>query len=116
MRLNPHYPPYYLYELGLAQFGLNRLDDAAASLEKALALSPEDYWSRRLLLATYGLLGRREKAAKLLDDMKKAGEHQGRLAYLDPLTIRGITYWHPFAERADAERFADGLRKAGVPD
>lgn len=65
MRLNPHYPAYYLYQLGLAQFGLNRLDDAAQSLENALALNAEDYWSQRLLLSTYGLLGRREKAAKL---------------------------------------------------
>jgi adenylate cyclase len=116
MRLNPHYPPYYLYQLGLAQFGLKRLDEAAASLEKALALNREDYWSQRLLLSTYGLLGRREKASKLLEEMQKAGERRGRSAYLDPITIRGITFWHPFSDRADAERFADGLRKAGVPD
>ena len=116
IRLNPHSPSYYLYQLGLAQFGLNRLDDAAVSLEKALALNPEEYWSQRLLLSTYGLLGRREKAAKLLDEMNKAGVRRGSLAYLDPITIRAITYWYPFAARADAERFADGLRKAGVPD
>jgi TolB-like protein/Flp pilus assembly protein TadD len=116
IRLNPHSPSSYLYQLGLAQFGLNRLDDAVASLEKALALNPEDYWSHRLLLSTYGLLGRREKAAKLLEEMKKAGERKGRIAYNDPITIRAITYWYPFAARADGERFADGLRKAGVPD
>jgi len=116
IRLNPHSPSYYLYQLGLAQFGLNRLDEAAASLEKALALNPEDYWSQRLLLSIYGLLGRREKATKLVDEIKKASERKGRYAYQDPITIRGITYWYPFAARADAERFADGLRKAGVPD
>ena len=116
IRLNPHSPSYYLYQLGLAQFGLNRLDEAAASLEKALALNPEDYWSQRLLLSIYGLLGRREKATKLVDEIKKASERKGRYAYQDPITIRAITYWYPFAARADAERFADGLRKAGVPD
>ncbi len=115
MRLNPHYPPYYLYQLGLAQFGMNRLDDAAASLQRAIAINPDDYWSQRLLLATYGLLGRRADAAKLLDAIKGSGA-AGRLAQYDPLTIRASTYWYPFAKSADAERFAEGLRRAGVPE
>ena len=68
IRLNPHYPPHYLYQLGLAQFGMKRLDEAAASMERAIALNRDDYWSQRLLLATYGLLGRRADAAKLLGD------------------------------------------------
>jgi TolB-like protein/class 3 adenylate cyclase len=115
MRLNPQYPLHYLYQLGLAQFGLKRLDDTTASLEKALTLNREDYWSQRLLLSTYGLLGRREQAAKLLEDMRKAGERRG-LSFVDPITIRAISYWYPYEERADAERFAEGLRKAGVAD
>jgi len=115
MRLNPHYPPYYLYQLGLAQFGMKRLDEAATSLERALALNRDDYWSQRLLLATYGLLGRRADAAKLLETIK-ANEKRGWLASFDPLTVRAATYWFPFAERADLERFAEGLRKGGVPE
>ena len=38
------------------------------------------------------------------------------LTDFDPLTIKGITYWHPFANAADADRFAEGLRKAGLPE
>jgi TolB-like protein/class 3 adenylate cyclase len=115
IRLNPHYPPYYLYQLGLARFGMKRLDVAATSLERALALNRDDYWSQRLLLATYGLLGRRTDAAKLLETIK-GNEKRGWVALFDPLTIRAATYWYPFAERADVERFAEGLRKAGVPE
>jgi adenylate cyclase len=115
IRLNPHYPPYYLYQLGLAQFGMKRLDEAATSLERALALHRDDYWSQRLLLATYGLLGRRPDAARLLETIKK-NEKRGSIASMDPLTIRASTYWYPFAERADVDRFAEGLRKAGVPE
>lgn len=115
IRLNPHYPPHYLYQLGLAQFSMNRLDDAAASLQRALALNRDDHWSQRLLLATYGLLGRRADAAKLLDAIK-GRDQRGLHASRDPLTVTAITFWHPFANRADAERFADGLRKAGVPE
>jgi TolB-like protein/class 3 adenylate cyclase len=115
IRLNPHYPPYYLYQLGLARFGMKRLDEAAASLERSLALNRYDHWSQRLLLATYGLLGRRADAAKLLETIK-GNEKRGWVAVYDPLTIRASTYWYPFTERADVERFAEGLRKAGLPE
>ena len=115
IRLNPHFPPRYLYQLGLAQFGVQRLDAAANSLERAIALDRNDYWSQRLLLATYGLLGRREQASKLLEAMK-GKDQRGRIAYFDPVTIKGIAYWHPFANQTDVERFAEGLLKAGVPD
>ena len=115
IRLNPHYPPYYVYQLGLAQFAMNRLDVAATSLERALTLNRDDYWSQRLLLATYGLLGRAADAAKLLEAIK-GNEKRGYIAVFDPLTIRAAAYWYPFAERTDAERFAEGLRKAGVPE
>jgi adenylate cyclase len=115
IRLNPNYPPHYLYQLGLAQFGMKRLDEAVTSLERAIALNRDDYWSQRLLLATYGLLDRRADAAKLLDAIK-GNEKRGRLAAYDPLTITASTYSYPFANRADVERFAEGLRKAGVPE
>ena len=64
MRLNPHFPSGYEYQRGLAQFGLNRMTEAAASLERAVALNPDDYWSQRLLLSIYGLLGRRDDTAR----------------------------------------------------
>jgi TolB-like protein/Flp pilus assembly protein TadD len=116
MRLNPHYPSQYLYQLGLARFGMKRLDEAAAALERAISRNPEDYWSPRLLLATYGLLGRRPEAAKLMEAIKKWDAQRGGAATMDPMTIRASSYWYPFANPADAERFAEGLRKAGVPE
>ena len=67
------------------------------------------------MLATYGLLGRREDAAKVIAAIKEK-DHRGRVAFMDPMTIKALAYWHPFANPADAERFADGLRTAGVPE
>jgi tetratricopeptide (TPR) repeat protein len=110
MRLNPHYPPFYLYKLGLAEFGMERYAEAAESLERAIALNPDDRWSTRLLLATYGLLGSRNEAAGLLD--RAGNSWRG----MDPLTVRGVAFWYPFKEPADARRLAEGLRQAGVPD
>lgn len=115
MRLNPHYPPQYLYQLGLAQFGMKRLDAAAASLEGALERNPDDYWSQRLLLSIYGLLGRKEKAARLYEEVKRGAESRG-LVIVDPISASAISFWYPFSSDEVAGRFADGLRKAGVPD
>ncbi|MBI2754417.1 MAG: adenylate/guanylate cyclase domain-containing protein [Betaproteobacteria bacterium] len=115
IRLNPHYPPQYLYQRGLAQFGMNRLEDAATALQRAITVNPDDYWSQRLLLATYGLLGRGNDASKLLEAIKSK-DRRGLEAYADPITITAMAFWHPFASPVDAARFADGLRKAGVPE
>ncbi len=110
MRLNPHFPAFYLYELGLAQFGLGAFQEAAATLEKATALNSEDRWSYRLLLATYGHLGRITEAEHILEITDRHGRGS------DPISIRAVTFWYPFKESADRERLATGLRKANVPD
>jgi TolB-like protein/Flp pilus assembly protein TadD len=116
MRLNPHYPSYYLYQLGLVYFGMEQFDEAAISLEQATALNPDDRWSYRLLLATYGLLGRREDATKALQAINERDNKRGWQSRFDPLTIRTSAFWLPFKEPADAERLAQGLRNAGFPD
>ena len=115
MRRNPHYPSFYLYQLGLARFGLGQLDRAAISLEQAVALNPDDRWSYRLLLATYGLLNRNVEAEKALSAIMER-DRRGWLHFFDPLTIRTSVYWLPFKEKVDAERFIEGLRNAGIPD
>ena len=115
IRINPHYPADYLYQRGLAQFGLKNLAAAATSLEDALRLNPEDYWSQRLLLSVYGSLGRAEQAARLYKQIKAAAERRG-MAFLDPVTVSAVSFWYPFQSASEARRFAEGLRKSGVPD
>ncbi|MCA1477243.1 MULTISPECIES: adenylate/guanylate cyclase domain-containing protein [unclassified Bradyrhizobium] len=110
MRLNPFSPPSYFYELGLAQFGLEQFQSAAASLERAIALNSDDRWAYRVLLAAYGHLGRKADAERIFSLAEK--NRQG----LDPLSIRGTAFWYPFKDSADWERMATGLRLANVPD
>ncbi len=110
MRLNPHYPASYLYEIGLARFGIDDFDGAARALEKAIAINPADRWSSRLMISTLGHLGRKQDAAREID--RVAANWRG----FDPLSVRGIAFWYPFEREADAIRLAEGLRKAGVPD
>ena len=110
IRLNLHYPTSYLYELGLVRFGMEEFDEAALALERAVTLNPDDRWASRLLIATLGHLGLAGEAAAAID--KAEANWRG----FDPLSVRGVAFWYPFQEPADAERLADGLRKAGVPD
>jgi len=114
-RLNPHYQSSYLYQRGLAQFVAKRLTEAATSLEGAIAMNPDEHWSQRLLLATYGSLGRRSDAEKLAATMRSQ-DKRGLMANRDPLSIHALAYWYPFSKPEDAKRFADGLAKAGIPD
>ena len=115
MRLNPHYPSSYAYQRGLALFVLNRQDEAAASLKRAIELNPDDYWSQRLLLAVYGQSGKRDDAQRLAESIR-SNDRKGLFGGHDPLSIRGLTYWYPFAKPEDAKRFASGLAKAGIGD
>ena len=110
MRLNPHYPASYLYEIGLARFGVDDFEGAARALEKAIAINPTDRWSSRLMISTLGHLGRKQDAALEID--RVADNWRG----FDPLSVRSTAFWYPFEHETDANRLAEGLRKAGVPD
>jgi TolB-like protein/class 3 adenylate cyclase len=110
LRLNPYYPTSYLYELGLARFGLQEYDAAVVALQQAVTLNPTDRWSSRLLIATLGHLDRADEAVAIIDRIKESWRG------FDPLSVHSIAFWYPFKEPVDAERLAEGLRKAGLPD
>jgi adenylate cyclase len=111
MRLDPNYPALFPYYLGLAQFGLEQFADAAASLETAVKLNPDDSFSHLLLGATYGYLGRTPRAASAIARYNDIRVSRGYI----PLSIYDAPHlW--FFKPADLNRLRDGLRLAGVPD
>jgi TolB-like protein/class 3 adenylate cyclase/Tfp pilus assembly protein PilF len=110
MRLNPHFPSHYLYELGLANFTLGQYLKAADVLERASALSPEDVWPSRLLLAVYGHLDRQADIKRVQGTIRPGWADSG------PMTIKSIAFWYPFKKPEHVNRLAEGLRKAGIPD
>ena len=130
MRLDPHYPPEYLYWLGLARFGMERFEKAAASLTRAAQGNPDDDRAVLLLAAAYGHLGRGREAGaaigrleKLLAQRRKRRDlSSGKgvqlgvdVLLIGPYTLEDVDLW-PFKERADRERLREGLRKAGLPE
>jgi tetratricopeptide (TPR) repeat protein len=110
MELNPHYPPEYVFWLGMASFCMDRFDEAAISLERARKLVPADVNTTLALAATYGHLGREQEAKSIIATLNglavQAGYENG---------VRDIDIW-PFKEPADRERVRAGLRKAGLSD
>jgi len=107
MRVDPHYPVNRLHFLGLAQFCLGQFEEALATLESAHARKPK--FGEWPLWATYGQLGREQKGAALLaEHMQQKGSTAG-------LPAENLLKYYPFRDSKDADRFIDGLRKAGLP-
>ncbi|MGH6920995.1 MAG: rhodanese-like domain-containing protein, partial [Geminicoccaceae bacterium] len=127
MRLDPHYTHEYLYWLGLAEFGMERMDDAAASLTRASRADPDDELALILLAATYGHLERLEEAESAIEkanelrrqrqkDLAEGSLRVGLDVFLvGPYTLDDVDLW-PFKEQADRERLRQGLRLAGVAE
>jgi predicted Zn-dependent protease len=113
MRLDPDYSSVFLYTLGLAQFCLEKYEDAAASLEaydvkrKKEKLIGAPRW---LLAATYAHLGRQQKAEEVLVNYMKMRGYEG-------YTVKKVLKYNLYAlkDPRDLERFAQGLHIAGLP-
>ncbi len=127
IRLDPQLADEYLFWLGLAQFGMERYEDAAETLNKAAQSIPDDDRSLIVLAATYGHLGRVQEAKSAVgianelrrerrERLRDAGIELGVDAFLaGPYTQEDVDLW-PFKEEADRTRLRNGLRLAGVPE
>ena len=108
IRLDPHYPDYYLFILGLAHFHLDQYQEAVTLFEKALKLNPENYIPLIPLSAAQARLGRKKEAATALDKLQKVLPAIVTIQ----LVRRGslCRYKNP----TDRHRLLAGLRKAGM--
>jgi TolB-like protein/cytochrome c-type biogenesis protein CcmH/NrfG len=109
MRLDPHYPAYHLYVLGLAHFVMEEFDAAVPLFKRAVKLNPENYVPLIPLAAAYAHLGREQKAAATLEKLQKS---------LPNIVTLSLLRRHPlwsYKDPADQDRLLAGLRKAGVP-
>jgi adenylate cyclase len=104
MRLDPHNPAPYYDQLGSAQFCMGNLEGAVTLFEKGRRLKP-DTWAREpWLISMQGFLGREKEARLALDTFrKKWGE-----------VDLSVMYHFPFKDRRVADRFAEGLIRAGI--
>ena len=108
-RLDPHGEPRQLYVLGIAYFGLDRFEEAAASLVRALELNPDYAQPSALLAAALGYLGREQEAADTLRPY--VNEYWAGVVGVGSAVLQ-----FPYQHDKDRERLAKGLRLAGMKE
>ncbi|MEY9829969.1 adenylate cyclase [Sinorhizobium fredii] len=111
IRLDPHYPSFFIYVLGLTEFGLQNFEASAAAAESSTKLNPEDEGSFLLLAAASGHLGRRPEAEATIARFNALRVGRGG-------TVATISTCPPLdlARPEDRDRLYEGLRLAGVPE
>ena len=104
VRLNPHPPGHYYWGKGEAEYAACRYEDAVVTLRHEATYGTP---SRSILAAALAQLGRLEEA-----------RIEGRLFMADypDFRIESFLDTQPFSDRADREHFAEGYRKAGLPE
>jgi len=104
-------PRYQSRSTVLADLALDHLllGDAATAVDfahRALEEAPDNARAHQRLLAALGHLG---------DEADIEAARRGLLALHPEVTIAGLAPTYPFRDPADWERFAEGLRLAGLP-
>jgi tetratricopeptide (TPR) repeat protein len=108
MRLSPLDPEMIRMQagLGLAHMLAGRFEVAASWAEKAFRELPDFGVACGILAASYALAGRMDAAGRTMQHLRR----------IDPgLRVSNIS-WLSFRRPQDLELFADGLRKAGLPE
>jgi TolB-like protein len=109
MRLSPLDPIIFLvqYAVALAHFSAGRYDEATSWAEKATRENPTFLPAVRLAAASNALAGRLVKAQKLMTHLFEVNP---------ALRLSDLDNQNPFRKQEDLHRWADGLRKAGLPE
>jgi TolB-like protein len=109
MRLSPLDPETYRMQAGMAAAHLfaGRFDAASAWADKASSDLPSFLLVAAVAAASHALAGRTEQGRRAMDHLRK----------LDPsLRISNLRDWLPIHRAEDLATFADGLRRAGLPE
>ena len=105
IRLDPGYYQQYLHFQGLGYLVAGEYQDAADTFKMRISLMPETDLSRGLLAVALGHLGHVDEARHVWQELVEINPEYSLEKHMDRL---------PFRHLADAERIADGLRKAGL--
>ena len=107
MRLDPALHQQYMHFLGTAQYVAGDYDTAATLFKDRIAVNPTTDVSRAFLASTLGHLDKPDEAARIWAELKEINPDYSHQEHIDRL---------PFRDPADAAKFTDGLRKAGLVD
>ena len=109
IRLSPLDPALFNMHVGIAfaHFLAGRYDEATAWAQKALQEGPNYPTTNRVLAASYALAGHLTEAQQVMATLRQ----------LDPvLRVSNLKDALPLRRPEDLAKFAEGLRKAGLPE
>jgi predicted Zn-dependent protease len=109
MRLSPLDPILYNMHVGtaFAHFLADRYDESSAWAQKALHEQPNYPAANRILAASKALSGHLTEAQEAMNNLRQ----------LDPaLRVSSLSEVIPVRRPDHLAKFAEGLRKAGLPD
>jgi adenylate cyclase len=104
MRLNPFYPDWYLWNVGIAHYPARKYDAVIDAVER-MREPPVD--PLLFLAASYAQLGRLTESQATVKRV---------LALDQNATVAKFAAQQPYKNPADLEHYKDGLRKAGLPE
>jgi len=107
LRLNPIPPNAYYRSLGMAHREAGRYDESIAYYKKAIEREPNDVTSQFILAATCMMAGREEEARAAAKEALKINPK---------FSVERYMKTQPLKDPAARERFAQALRKVGMPD
>jgi tetratricopeptide (TPR) repeat protein len=109
MRLSPLDPEMYRMQAGMAAAHLfgRRFEVASSWAEKALRHMPDFLLAITIITASHALAGQMDEARRAMDHLRR----------LDPtFGISNLKDLVPIQRLEDLATFADGLRRAGLPE
>lgn len=107
MRLDPNYPAFYDFVLGVAYYGTGNAKDALAQFEKASERNPLDSAVGYFVASAYVETGESEKARQILEQVRE-------FVNRPVLSVRRIMRDFPFRDAVVAQRFGSSLITAGA--
>ena len=105
MRLNPRYPPSYLWSLGQAYRLVGRAEEASAVLKRVLLRNPEHITAHVLLTVILSEQGKDEEAR---------AEAAELLRFNPQYSLAVVRRTMPYQDPTAVERMVSALEKAGV--
>ncbi len=113
MRLDPRFPPLFVYYKGLTEFAQDRWPEAARLFEEATRLNPDDPRPRLFLAAAHGKLGRTEDADAVIAEFSAARVRLGGLPFV---MVEFVGEVHPaHLNPPERSRLMEGLDRANIP-
>jgi tetratricopeptide (TPR) repeat protein len=107
IRLSPHHPAWYTYNLALANLWIGNFAAAREAAEIYMRQEPDDPYSYTNLATVYGFLEQRDDATRIISDLRDKFPAFG---------MREVFLSQRYKERERLERVTGVLSQAGLPD